>query len=170
MGLFGPPDVAKLKAKRDVPGLIKALGFHADVPLGHAVVNDLYIRNAAARALGQVGDARAVQPLIVALNDCDGDVGRAAAEALGQVAGARAFEPLMAALRHGNWQVQAGAAKALGQIGDARAVEPLAAACEHGSTHDVEDAAAEALGKIRDPRAVPSLLVGLAATPRGPVR
>jgi hypothetical protein len=27
MGLFGPPDVAKLKAKGDVPGLIKALGW-----------------------------------------------------------------------------------------------------------------------------------------------
>jgi hypothetical protein len=26
MGLFGPPDVKQLKARGDVPGLIKALG------------------------------------------------------------------------------------------------------------------------------------------------
>ena len=27
MGLFGPPDIAKLKAKGDVPGLIRALTY-----------------------------------------------------------------------------------------------------------------------------------------------
>ena len=30
MPMFGPPDVSKLDAKGDVPGLIKALGFQKD--------------------------------------------------------------------------------------------------------------------------------------------
>ncbi len=54
MPLFGPPNVAKLEAKRDAPGLIKALGSQKDGP----------VRKAAAGALGQIGDARPVEPLI----------------------------------------------------------------------------------------------------------
>ena len=49
MGLFGPPNVAKLAAKRDVLGLIRALGYQKDVP----------IRCAAAEALGMIGDGHA---------------------------------------------------------------------------------------------------------------
>jgi HEAT repeat protein len=72
MPLFGPPNVEKLKAKRDAPGLIKALGYQKD---GH-------VREAAAEALGQIRDARAVEPLIAALKDPYANVRKAAAEAL----------------------------------------------------------------------------------------
>jgi HEAT repeat protein len=47
MPLFGPPDVAKLKAKGDVPGLIKALGREKDSA----------VRQAAATALGHLREA-----------------------------------------------------------------------------------------------------------------
>ena len=43
---------------------------------------DEEVREAAAKALGEIGDARAVEPLIKALRDEDGDVREAAAEAL----------------------------------------------------------------------------------------
>src|SRR5450759_2332909 len=89
MPLFGPPNVEKLKAKRDVKGLIKALGYQKDPA----------VRRAAAEALGQIGDARAVEPLIAALKDESWGVRRAAAEALGQIGDARAAEPLIAALK-----------------------------------------------------------------------
>ena len=47
MPLLGPPDVAKLKAKGDVPGLIKALGRQRDSA----------VRRAAATALGHLREA-----------------------------------------------------------------------------------------------------------------
>jgi HEAT repeat protein len=60
MPLFGgPPNVGKLKAKRNIKGLINALGYK----------KDWGIRRDAAEALRQIGDARAVEPLIAALKD-----------------------------------------------------------------------------------------------------
>ena len=52
MWLFGPPNVEKMKAKRDVKGLIKALHYE----------NDGNVRSAAAMALIAIG-APAVGPL-----------------------------------------------------------------------------------------------------------
>ena len=57
-------------------------------------------RRTAAEALGQLGDARAVEPLTAALGDRNGAVRKAAAEALGQLGDARAVEPLTTALGH----------------------------------------------------------------------
>jgi HEAT repeat protein len=58
MPLFGPPNVDKLEAKGDVKGLIRTL-------LRQGKPSDL--RVAAAEALGRLGDARAVEPLVEAL-------------------------------------------------------------------------------------------------------
>ena len=63
MGLFGPSNVAKLKAKRDVKGLIKASGYK----------KDLYVCIPAAKALWDIGGALAVEPLIASLKDEDGE-------------------------------------------------------------------------------------------------
>jgi HEAT repeat protein len=115
MGLFGPPDVDSLKAKGDVPGLIKALGYR----------NDDGVRALAAWSLGMIGDARAVEPLITALKDQSRSVRENAASALGKIGDARAVEPLIAALKDIN--ARAYADPALVQFG-ARAVEPLIAA------------------------------------------
>ena len=56
-----PPDVEKLRKKRSVRGLIRALGYEQDAK----------VRRAAAEALGSIGHPRAVGPLITALNDPD---------------------------------------------------------------------------------------------------
>ena len=53
------------------------------------------VRQAAAEALGQIGDPRAVEPLVLSLSDENGEVRRAVAEALGQIGDPRAIEPLL---------------------------------------------------------------------------
>ena len=112
--LFGPPNVDKFKAKEDAPGLLKALEYQ----------KHWRVRRDAAEALGQIGDARAVGPLIAALRDDISSVRQAAAEALGQIGDTSAVEPLIAALRAASLGVRRAAADALGQIGDRRALEP----------------------------------------------
>jgi DNA repair photolyase len=72
-----------MKNKRDVNGLIKALKY-----------DDPNVRYDAAKALGRLGDPRAVEPLISALRD----VCKSAAEALGKIGDSRAIEPLISVL------------------------------------------------------------------------
>ena len=117
MPLFGPPNIAKLEARKDIDALVKALGYQ----------KDWHIRSAAATALGQIGDIRAVEPLIAVLQQDEATIAReSAAAALGQIGDARAVEPLIAMFKVP--AMTNTAAAALGQIGDARAVEPLTAA------------------------------------------
>jgi len=82
------PSIEKLKAKRDVDGLIKELKYDEKYSGGD------YERNAAAEALGQIGDERAVEPLIAALNEYRGPR-IAAANALGQFRNERALKALI---------------------------------------------------------------------------
>ena len=108
------PDVEKLKAKKDVKGLIKALHYKKDYK----------VRWRAAEALGEIGDARAVEPLIaVSLQDENAGVRWGAAEALGKIGDARAIKSLMGALK--DKDVREEAIRALRRIGDVRAVKPL---------------------------------------------
>jgi predicted NACHT family NTPase len=83
------------------------------------------VRHAAAKALGRLGDRRAVEPLIARLGDKDSFVRRAAAEALGVLGDRRAVEPLIARLGDEDVWVRRAAEEALRRLGDGRAVEPL---------------------------------------------
>ena len=100
------------------PGMLRALSHSSSA-----------VRESAAKMLGNVGDERAVDPLIEALSDNNADVREAAAEALGQLGDKQAVEPLIKALALENWKVhwkaRGSAAKALGRLGDKRAVDPL---------------------------------------------
>ncbi len=80
---------ARLKAKKDVPGLIKQLNVAA-VPRAKA----------AAEALGEVGDARAVMPLTDMLTSKETNLRMAAANSLGQIGDARAVPPLAGLVSH----------------------------------------------------------------------
>ena len=151
MGLFGPPNVEKLKAKKDVNGLIKALSYQKDPS----------VNQAAAKALGQIGDARAIEPLIVALNNRNRLVIQAVATALVWF-GAPAVKPLVSAIKTARqhdpiFQI---APQILAQIRDRRAVEPLINALKD-SYLVVQQASAQALGQIGDPRAVKPLVTTL---------
>jgi HEAT repeat protein len=144
MPLFGPPDVARLEARRDVLGLIKALGFQKDPQL----------RCAAAEALGRCGDARAIEPLLAALEDPDPDVRSGSAKSLGLLHVVDAVEPLLKALADADHGVRASAARSLGSLGDARAVEPLVAGLKDGYAA-VREASSEALGHLASPAVEP---------------
>lgn len=149
---------------------------------------DVMVRLNAAKALGEIKDARAVEPLIMALKDetCgsmaanalvnigkpavpsliaalkddDPIVRRNATKALVEIKDTGAVEPLINSLKDSDLIVRRNAAKALGEIKDTRAVEPLIASLkDEGAV--VRRNAAEALGKIRDSRATESLVACL---------
>jgi hypothetical protein len=120
MSLFGPPSVKRLKSKGDVDSLrrivenenspwllrgeaAEALGELRDPLALDALVRILQrkefdlrrFRVVAAWALGEIGDARALQPLIDCLKDEYHHIQRTAAWALGRIGDARAVKPLI---------------------------------------------------------------------------
>jgi len=120
MGLF-KPNLEKMKAKKDIKGLIKAMKD-----------KDNMVRRNAVSALGEIGDASNIDPLIQALRDEDTDVCYRAAQSLGNLGDKRAVEPLIKALSDSRAGVRSGAGEALGkikdpraEIGDPKAVGPL---------------------------------------------
>jgi hypothetical protein len=118
---------------------------------------DQGVRRDAAHALGVIGDARAVEPLIKALGDeVEVDVRRVDTEVLGEI-GEPAVEPLIKALEDDEGNVRYDVANVLGKIADARAVEPLIKALKDEEAQ-VRVGAAMALGEIGDARAVEPLI------------
>ncbi|MCB2209826.1 HEAT repeat domain-containing protein [bacterium] len=182
MGIFGPPNIAEMKAKKDVSGLVKALDH-----------KKYKIRMDAAKALGEIGDSKAVKPLfeilgggnynttfdgvvksalknicgpayfdqlIAALSDENSGVRKAAAEALGDLGDTRAVLPLVAALSDNNSDVRREAVEALRELGDSKAVQPIIATLAD-ENDGVREAAIEALGAFGDSRAVEPLVAAL---------
>lgn len=137
------PDVGKLRSTGDVAGLVEA-----------AHHSEFVVRREAVRALGELGDARAVGPLIAAMGEQS--LGKDATQALANL-GNSAVEPLIAALDDSDLSVRWGAADALGLAGDARAVEPLIAHLREDPNLSV----ISALKKLGDPRAVEPLIAAL---------
>jgi len=175
MGLFGPPDIQKLKEERNINKLINALLYKK---------LDVVIKDAA-EALGEIGDPRAVEPLIATMKDINIDWRHKAVEALGKIGDIRAVEPLIAAMNDKNEQVRRAAATALEHIGlehvdnkvktwvyimnsnhhglvaiGEPAVEPLIDALKN-SSFSIRQAATLALGEIRDTRAIKPLIAAL---------
>lgn len=81
------------------------------------------IRCQAVKILVQLGNKKAVEPLIDVLNDTD--IKTEAIEALVKLGDKRAVELLIQALTDENYNVRETAAQALGQFGDVRAIDPL---------------------------------------------
>src|SRR5437667_5478725 len=79
------------------------------------------------RALGELGDVRAISPIVEALGSEFGPERSAALEALKKI-GPASTDALAEALKHENPRVREGAALALGEMGDVRRVEALLAA------------------------------------------
>jgi len=114
--LFGPSEVEKLKEKRDVQGLI------GKINLGYRGCSDV------CKALGQIGDERAVAPLIEVLEKSkDDDSRKTATTALGQIGDERAVMPLIKLLEdeRTDGEVCTSIVVALGKIGGERVIEAL---------------------------------------------
>ena len=115
--------------------------------------SEVYERQRAAIALGNLRDAGAVPALIAALEDPDDFVRNFAARSLGELKDTRAVDPLIAAMEDKNLLVQRSAAESLGFIGDSGAVASLIEAAR-GGNDILRRAAIEALGRIGDPGAI----------------
>lgn len=143
MSPYAGTSIEHMKETGDVKGLIAAL-------------QEPYpdVRVAAARALGQLGDVQAVDPLVQLLGaKAWGDqVREAAAWALSQLDDVRAIQPLIAALREHGSHIRYEVASALAHIG-APALEPLLAALKE----DQGGMAAVALGKMGEAALMPLL-------------
>jgi predicted RNA-binding Zn-ribbon protein involved in translation (DUF1610 family) len=114
------------------------------------------IRERAVRALGDTGDARAVEPLIRTLNDESSRVRDEVVTALRKIGGARAVEFIARAGHDKSLTVRGSAFNELRKIRDKRAVEPLINALKD-ENYGVRMAAANALGDIGDERAQDAL-------------
>jgi HEAT repeat protein/WD40 repeat protein len=152
MGIFDlfKPNVEKMRGNGDVEGLITVLQYK----------RDLEVRSSAAEALGEIKAKRAVEPLILALNDEDSKVRKNSVEALGKIGDARVVEPLILALNDEDSKVRKNAVEALGKIEDARVVEPLILALKDGDVN-VRKNVVDVLGKIGDARALEPLILAL---------
>lgn len=176
---FSFASVKKLSARRDVPGLIRAMRnrdpavqYEAVEALGNsrdpaaidalmgALTGDQYsgIRWKAAEALGKIG-APAVPALIGALKNPDEDIRWKAAIVLGEIGDARAVGPLVDLLVDEDRFVRSRAGYALGMIGPPAVVDLRTALVDGGA--ETKRAAAAALGTIPDPAAADALLQGL---------
>jgi HEAT repeat protein len=110
-------------------------------------------RKEAVKALGELADPRAIEPLIEILKDWK--VQTETVQALVKI-GEPAIDPLIEVLKDENWRIRKGAVQALGEIGVPRAVAPLLGALkDHDS--DVQKEAVRALGKIGEPAIAPLL-------------
>jgi HEAT repeat protein len=115
----------------------------------------------AARVLGQLGDARGVDPLTGALRDGNSTVRGAAAMGLGSLKESRAVPALISAVRDEAPDVRSAVAAALGDLRDKQAVPPLIQTLKD-EYRMVKLAAALALADIGDKRAVAALTEAVA--------
>lgn len=147
------PNIEKMRARKDVQGLIKALDFKKDAKRYDKAI----VRGAAAKALGELGDVHAVEPLIKALSDPQGYVRSSAAIGLGTLGDRRAVEPLIVVLASRDEYARRSYIKALNRLGDPRAVEPLIKVLhDDDETNRIE--AIDALKEMGDIRVVGPLI------------
>ena len=118
MVFFGPPDIEKLKNKRDIKGLVNALRHREAAVRKGAALGLADLANA------QPGDSihQSIEPLIKAFEDSDPSVLSAAVQALSAI-GQPAVLALISALRAPGEHTREGAARAIGRLG-AAAIEP----------------------------------------------
>ncbi|RZB32933.1 MAG: hypothetical protein AEth_00279 [Candidatus Argoarchaeum ethanivorans] len=127
--------------------------------------NQYDVRDAAAEALGEIGNEKAVEPLIQALKKYHPFGSRLESryeisEALGKI-GKPAVEPLIQVIKNKNigFGVRNGAAFALGKIGNEKAVEPLIQVLiDESDRHNVRREVVLALGEIGNEKAVEPLI------------
>ena len=127
---------------------------------------DVEIRLGAIQDFGDIGDQRAIDTLVQALNDESGVVRAGSLEVLGDLGDETAVEFLNSALADTDAQVRSNALRALGKVGDGKIMGQLAKALDD-SYPDVRIAAVEALGmhgNLESKRAIEFLTTALVDT------
>ena len=115
------------------------------------------IREAAAKALAEIGSQQVVEPLIQAFKDEDSDIGWKAAEALAEIGGQQVVDSLIHTLKDKDGDVRRYSAWTLGRIGDRQVVQPLIQILNDEDS-SVRYYAAWALGEIGGEQAVEPLI------------
>ncbi|NSW75431.1 MAG: HEAT repeat domain-containing protein [Candidatus Atribacteria bacterium] len=140
----------KIKDPRVTESLLEAL--QHDIP---------QVRMGAAYTLGEIGDIRAVEPLITVLReDQEERVRTQAAHALGRLGDKRAVKPLIEALKDREHSVRYAAIMALWEL-EAKEAIPYLIQALHDEHPSVREIAAWVLGEMGDSRVVESLLASL---------
>jgi HEAT repeat protein len=126
MSLFGPPNISKMKAKKDIAGLVKALEYQKDSD----------IRSSAAEALGEISDSGAIQPLFHLLeNERVFYVRKTAVLALGSIGDPSVLMPLCSLLIKGHADdVNDAIEEVINKFGP-RAVQPMVQAIDSLPSH-----------------------------------
>ena len=109
------------------------------------------------KALAEIGDKRAFNPVRFMLKDKNDEVVWDAIRALGKLGDKRAFTPLKNILESGKEDHRRRAAVSLGQLGDKRAVKPLLEALKREKERDFLASLCKALGSFPDKRSVEPL-------------
>lgn len=124
-----------------------------DTLMERLVSSNVGKRYNAGKVVARIGDRRAIEPLIKAI-ELDRKHGEqsSAVDVLAELGGDEALEALIEAARDESWEWQAAGIRALGELGDERAIEVLAQIPMPEKGRD--DFAAEALEKIGTPKAL----------------
>jgi HEAT repeat protein len=164
MFLFGPPNVKVLKTKRDVKGLIRALNYQKDYA----------VRLNAVKALGELKDSEAAEPLLRILDEASENEKKhnyqlsiAAVDALGEMGDVKSLIKALECQK--DYDIRLNAVKALGELKDSRVVEPLISlltklSSDEKSHYDnkkidaIMSSAVRILGELKDSRAVEPLI------------
>ena len=125
--------------------------------------SDVDVRRAAAYALRNIGDHRAVEPLLAACNDSSRSVRGRAIRALGAIGDSSAIVPLIGILQGEDRSVWPSVATALGQLKARQALPVLIDRLDSDEVFTAR-AACRALGTIKNSQAVVSLLSALEHT------
>jgi HEAT repeat protein len=138
--------------------------FDAIEKIGAAAVDSLIealkdsegtVRKYAALVLGKIGDARAIEPLGMALYDLHHDVGKVSAEALVNF-GVRSFEILVEALDHPEMWIRIHSVDVLPKVKEPRVALVLLEMLKDPE-REVKKHVIEAMGELKDPRTLPAL-------------
>jgi HEAT repeat protein len=158
--------ISALSEHRDAAWFVRAYREQVQEPLIQMLADrESNVRAAAAQALGQWGDERAVEPLLAVIQDADVEVRTAVVAALNYPKDERTLEPLLTAFfTDDDLQVRLHAAEALGRHSeDSRAVNALIQALQDEQS-DRRQQAAELLCWLKDERATDALIQALQDT------
>ena len=142
LGKLGRPEAEE--------ALISSLNSNTNLSLVCAIIE----------AMGQIGDTRAVEPLIAFLNHKEAKIREYTAVSLGKLRDSRAVASLIAALNDEQERVRWYAADSLGKIGNPVCVDSLIKLLSDTNAR-VRESAVTALGQIGNQQAIESLVKAL---------